>query len=376
MIYDVLLWVFVAAYLGIVGILFFRLARAFAYYRIRRRYTAALEPPSVSVCIPARNEMHALTQCLERVLSSNYPKLEIIVFDDESADDTSIIIRSFAQAGVRFVPSKPLPEGWLGRNHALDVLAREASGTYVVFMDVDTFIQPTTINQLVGFMTSEKAAMASVIPRRNDVGRASVLFGTLRYFWELISLVKHHDPASSSLWMIKRRTLLETLGGFEKYKSDVEPESALASVLGEEYRCLVGNTELGVSYEKRWKSQVETARRILFPHFNGTWYGAIVGTMLLIFLNVPTVTIVVYGVTEWTGVASLAVLMQLLSISLYGFYLSHIWQRDWWAGALLWPVVVLQELLIFISSAWGYARNTIVWKGRSVTVAKKTDTTT
>ncbi|HEU5121857.1 MAG TPA: glycosyltransferase, partial [Candidatus Saccharimonadales bacterium] len=288
MVYEALLWVFMLAYLGILSVLFIRLALAFARYRIRRRYTAALEPPSVTVCIPARNEMHALTQCLERVLASNYPKLEVIVFDDESADDTSIIIRSFAQAGVRFVPGTPLPEGWLGKNHALDVLAREASGTYVLFMDVDTFIAPTTISQLVGFMTSEKVAMISVIPRRNDVGRASVLFGTLRYLWQLVSLAKHQVSSSSSLWMIKRSALLDELGGFGDFKTVVEPETAMAVLLRRNYRCLVANDELGVSYEKRWRSQIETSRRLFYPYFGSSWYGAVAGVVLLIFLNIPT----------------------------------------------------------------------------------------
>lgn len=361
-------WVFMATYLGVLGVLFMRLARGFARYRIRRRYTAALEAPSVSVCIPARNEMHALSECLERVLASSYPKLEIIVFDDESADDTSIIIRSFAQAGVRFVPGKPLPEGWLGKNHALDVLAEEASGTYLMFMDVDTFIQPMTINQLVGYVTTEDITMLSVIPRRNDVERASVLFGTLRYFWQLVSLTKNHVPTSSSLWMIKRHALLETLGGLEKYKSEAEPENTLANTLGKEYHCLVGNEQMGVSYEKRWRSQIETARRLLYPHFGGRWYGAIAGLLLLTFLNTPTAVVIYYALMEWTFVANLAVLMLVLSAALYAFYLYHIWQRDWWLGALLWPVIILQEFFVFISSIWGYARKSITWKGRSVVV--------
>ena len=31
--------------------------------------------PSVSVCIPARNETHAMTECLEKIIASTYPKL-------------------------------------------------------------------------------------------------------------------------------------------------------------------------------------------------------------------------------------------------------------------------------------------------------------
>src|SRR5688500_11530400 len=81
-----------------------RLWRAFALYRMPREIKLRTEMPSVTVCIPARNEMHALAECLERVLASDYEKLEILVFDDSSLDDTPTLIKSFAHEGVRFVP--------------------------------------------------------------------------------------------------------------------------------------------------------------------------------------------------------------------------------------------------------------------------------
>ena len=86
--------------------------------------------PTVSVCIAARNEVHALSQCLERVLQSDYEKLEVLVLDDSSEDDTPHIIKSFAHAGVRFIAGRDIPAGWLGKNHANQTLALEASGDY------------------------------------------------------------------------------------------------------------------------------------------------------------------------------------------------------------------------------------------------------
>ena len=63
-----------------------------------------------------------MNDCLERVVASTYPKLEIIVLDDHSQDNTSALIKSFAHKGVRFVEGTKLPEGWLGKNHALQLL--------------------------------------------------------------------------------------------------------------------------------------------------------------------------------------------------------------------------------------------------------------
>ena len=344
-----------------------RLELGIRRFQIRRQYTPAVELPSVSVCVPARNETHAMTQCLERVLASDYPKMEIVVFDDESADDTSVLINSFAHAGVRFLPGTSLPEGWLGKNHALEVLAREASGTYVIFLDVDTHIQPDTISQLVGYMTSEHLEMTSVIPGRYDAWRPNVLFGHLRYFWEII-LSRESSPASaSSLWMIKRATLLNIIGGFVSHKAEVQPETRLAAIIGTKaYHCLMDNENLGVSYEKKWQSQRETSRRLLYPMAGGTWYFAIIGLITLIVLNVPFMLVLSGLFVDWSRFQTLGLMYLILFAAVYGRYTIAIWYRNWWVGIFVWPIVVLQELVLFIESLVGYAKGTITWKGRSV----------
>lgn len=309
-----------------------------------------------------------MTQCLERVLASDYAKMEIIVFDDSSRDDTSVLIRSFAHAGVRFVPGTDLPDGWLGKNHALEVMAREASGTYVVFMDVDTFIQSTTISQLVSYITTEKLDMLSVIPGRNDNWRASVLFGHLRYFWELILSTPSAPAVSSSLWMIRRITLLDRFGGFEKVRSSVAPEAALASVLTTKaYHCLIGISSLGVSYEKKWHSQLETSRRLLYPMVGGRPLTGMVAVLFLIVLSSPSVLLMSTPLTSWGALQLAGLWLTTLSIIMYMMYTHRLWRRGWFVGGFLWPLVVLQELALLTSSVISYARHTVTWKGRIVT---------
>lgn len=350
----------------------FRLERALRRFRIRKNHTAVAEAPSVSVCIPARNETHAMTQCLERVLDSDYRKLEVIVFDDESADDTSILINSFAHAGVRFVPGTNLPEGWLGKNHALEVLAREASGTYVLFLDVDTHIEPTTISQLVGYAMAENLQMLSVIPGRNDVWRPSVLFGHLRYYWEIITSRKSSPATSSSLWMIKRHTFMDIIGGFSSHKAEVEPEEHLAAIIGTKaYHCLVNNKDLGVSYEKKWLSQCETSRRLLYPMVGGTKLTGALALCVLALLNTPLAFVISGLFVDWTQFHSLAVLYLVLFSLLYGRYAAVVWRRNWWLAVIVWPIAILQELILFIYSIYGYANGTITWKGRPVSSPKQ-----
>lgn len=344
-----------------------QLEKAFVRFRIRKRYTAALEAPSVSVCIPARNETHAMTRCLENVLASTYEKMEIIVFDDNSADDTSVLIKSFAHAGVRFVPGKELPEDWLGKNHALDILAGEASGTYILFLDVDTLVKPTTISEVVGYAITEKLDMVSILPRRNDTWRASVLFAPLRFFWQVIFSRTSEPATSSGLWLVSRDVLQKELGGLETFKTDVQVEASIASRLTTgRAHTLLSNDELGVSTEKKWSSQAETERRLLYPMTGGKWWQVTLAFLGLVLLNIPFFVVVSSLYFGWAEFQVSALWFMCVFMGLYGLYTARMWRSRWWLGALLWPVIIFQELVLFMYSVYGYRTHSITWKGRPV----------
>lgn len=322
--------------------------------------------PSVTVCIPARNEAHALSFCLERVLASDYLKLEILVLDDQSEDETSMLIKSFAHAGVRFIAGKSLPPGWLGKNHALDTMTREASGNILLFCDVDTRIEPTTISQLVSAMHTEKADLVSVIPERRDSLRLSVLFGHARYMWDLLFDSPLQPSAASALWLVKRETLLNHADGFNKLKQSVRPELILARLLGVRVR-LASGAAYGVAYEKRWSSQLETSQRLLWPTFRAYGWRGILATMWLIVWSLSLPALLVALVLAPATVTSMcAVIVYMGGALLFYTYLRYTRSYHKLLGVLLWPWVALQELLLYMMSVLRHRTNTVTWKGRSV----------
>lgn len=349
---------------------------AFQHFKMKKLLSAPSmlkDLPSVSVCIPARNETHAMTQCLERIISSSYPKLEIIVLDDNSADNTSTLIKAFAHAGVRFVEGTSLPDGWLGKNNALQGLLDEASGTYILYIDVDTQILPDTIGQLVSYIEQEKVSMISVLPRRQDGWRTSVVFGTLRYFWELILHRKVVPAVASSAWMIHRHTLRDQLGGFEAYKSDVQPEAKLAATLSlsNSYRFIIGTPLLGVSYEKKWLSQVQTSIRLLYPILGGRLLGNLLALIGLLILNLPLFVLVTGLFNGWSVFQTFALWQLCVFSALYGLYLDKVWQKGWWFGGIMWSYIIAQECVVLIASIYRHLSHSIVWKGRPVAMPKK-----
>ena len=319
--------------------------------------------PTVSICITARNETHAMAQCLEHVVASDYPKLEVIVLDDGSRDDTSILIKSFAHAGVRFVEGKPLPEGWLGKNYAQSLLAREASGKLVFFMDVDTLIEVHTITRAVSYMTQHDARMISIVPTRTDNWRTSTLFATMRHFWTVIRFRPSRPRAAANAWMIDREILVKQFSENTSLPLSMQVETTIARVLAQDrkYRLVLSNANLGLRYEKRWSSQTETSIRLLYPQCDEKWYQVLFAVAVLSFGLVP------YFVTYWQPWA-LAVIVFQYAIAVY--YLSRVWGRYRFVGALLVPFILVQEIILVLVSAYRYKFGIITWKGRPITATK------
>lgn len=348
------------------------------HFRLVKTPKLPKELPTVSVCIPARNEIHALTACLELVLASDYPKLEILVLDDNSADDTSVIIRSFAHEGIRFIAGQPLPDGWLGKNFALDCLAREASGTYIIYIDADTKLTRTSISTMVDIAVARNADMVSVIPDRYDTNRLSVLTGNLRYFWELLLSTRTSPPSSCAAWLINRDLFIDQIGGFTDVKSSVRPEAIIAAKVAEQssYWAVVHSDIIGIGYEKRWTSQMETSRRLLYQIVGGRWYMGLAAIMWLLLLNLPTAVLITSFYTSWLFVDTVALLAFILLMTMYGIYLRYTWQSRWWLGVVFWPYVILQEFVSLIRSMIGYSMHTITWKGRVIERTRLENSTT
>lgn len=85
--------------------------------------------PRISIVIPARNEAASLAALLPRLVAQ-HPEAEIIVVDDDSADETAAVC---AANDVRRV-AHPYRKG---NGAAVKTGAREARGEIIVFMDAD-----------------------------------------------------------------------------------------------------------------------------------------------------------------------------------------------------------------------------------------------
>jgi len=92
------------------------------------------------------DEEQKLPEALNTLLMLDYPKLEIVAVDDRSSDGTSLILDEAANGAppVKSGALEKLPEGWLGKPHALQHGYEVSNGEWLLFTDADVRFLPDT----------------------------------------------------------------------------------------------------------------------------------------------------------------------------------------------------------------------------------------
>lgn len=121
-----------------------------------QRYTGHLtgDPmqPKVSVLIPVYNAAKYLPLCLASLSKQTLTEFEIVCLNDGSSDNSLQILNRAAQNEPRLrVLSQPNQGVAAARNRLL----KEATGTYIAFVDADDFIFPTYLEKL--YFAAERA---------------------------------------------------------------------------------------------------------------------------------------------------------------------------------------------------------------------------
>jgi cellulose synthase/poly-beta-1,6-N-acetylglucosamine synthase-like glycosyltransferase len=113
--------------------------------------------PAVSLIITAHNETGRIRQKMENALELDYPKLEIIVASDCSADETDNIVQEYRSKGVLLSRT----EERLGKENAQKDAIAMATGDIIVFSDVATSIPSNAILSLVRYFDDPKVGAVS-----------------------------------------------------------------------------------------------------------------------------------------------------------------------------------------------------------------------
>lgn len=102
---------------------------------------------TVSIIIPVYNTEEYVRECIQSVLQQTYKKIEIIIVDDNSTDDSRQIINELEKQNSQ-IKSFYLKER-KGVGAARNLGLKHASGDFVYFLDSDDYLPAETIKYLV-----------------------------------------------------------------------------------------------------------------------------------------------------------------------------------------------------------------------------------
>ncbi len=196
--------------------------------------------PTLSVVVPACDEGDKIEAAARTLLATDYPDVEIVLVDDRSTDETGEIIDRIAAEDerVRAIHITELPEGWLGKVHALDRGLRESSGEYVLFTDADVHFSPSAFRKAIAYCVAEGldhvAGFPGLWPTSLLVDSSISVF--IRHF---ILVTRPWDvPAPDSdrvlgigAMNLVRREALEATEGFEWLRLEVADDFGLGMMM-------------------------------------------------------------------------------------------------------------------------------------------------
>ncbi len=331
--------------------------------------------PTLSVCIPARNETSALEECLRSLVASDYPKLEILVLDDCSQGGrTSDIIRTFAHDGVRFIQGSPPASKWLAKNWAYQQLFAGSNGALVLFCGVDIRFEAQSLRQIVNVQRTKHKVMQSIVPRnilpKISWLQRSLLIQPARYAWELCPPRRQFNrpPVLSSCW-VAERSLISRAGGFAAVSGSISPEAYFAkrAITSDGYSFVAAAGELAVTSHKSASDQWNTAVRTRYPQLrkrpelvaavSATEFGLLLTPLIICFVAVLQ--------QHWM-LAIITGSAQVVESLIYAQIIDFTYRRHLLRGLWLLPAAVLADIYIRHESMWRYEFGEVTWKGRNI----------
>jgi peptidoglycan-N-acetylglucosamine deacetylase len=209
----------VAIVLGALRLAFMAVLALWHRFREPGREPAMLDPetgPFISVLIPCFNEEKVIVASVERILGSDWKRLEVLVLDDGSKDRTAEVVRG-AFVNEPRVTLMSFPNG--GKATALNRGLEVAKGEIIVALDADTLFPPNTLPRLARWFVNPKvgavAGNAIVGNRLNLITRWQALEYVTAQNLERRALAALGAvtvvPGAVGAW---RRDALAQLGGY------------------------------------------------------------------------------------------------------------------------------------------------------------------
>lgn len=254
--------------------------------------------PPVSVIVPACNEEETIEAGLRSLAGQDYRNLEIIVVNDRSTDGTAEVVNRIKKdiGQIRLVTIGTLPDGWLGKPHALQAGAREAQGEYYLFADADVCMAESTISRAVQAMETQALDHLCLIFRNS--GGGALLNALIAEIGAALLLVfkpwRASEPTSRYFVGVGAFNMVRTsaywaIGGHESIRMQVIDDVFLGRQIkqrGFRQNCLLALEFVEIPWYPTLERLIDGLMKNAYAFFNYRPYYALAGILLIIGINI------------------------------------------------------------------------------------------
>lgn len=337
--------------------------------------------PAISLLVTARNEQDCIADTIIRLQAIEYAgELQFVVINDRSNDNTGTILDTIAATDKRIVPVHitSLPDGWLGKVHALQQGLQHATGDLILCTDADVLFRKESLTTIVTIVQKEALDHIALIPssvsRSGFVQLTTAAFGSLFIQAIKVKTLNAGGDAFGGVgaFNLIRRELLERIGGFEPLKMEVIDDVGLgflAKKYGGNSRLYSSNGLLSLEWYSSLGEMLRGFEKNLFAAFGHYRYSlmALYVFVLSAMILTPYIAAAISG-NIYTVIAVLLVCHIIPGLSALLF--RRTMPLLWWIPFCL-PLGYIFMLIAMIRSAALFAtRGGVMWRDSFYPAAK------
>src|SRR5215471_14245536 len=269
--------------------------------------------PRVSIIVPARNEQESIEQALSTLLALDYDNYEVIAVNDRSTDCTGEIMERVqgefesdsakeetsgdpaARPTFRVIHHAELPEGWLGKTHAMWTAANQATGDWLLFTDADVLFKPDSLRRAVSYAEAEPADHVVLFPRmimkRPGEYMMIAFFQTMFMFghrpWKVAD-PSTDDHMGVGAFNLVRRRVYEAIGTYQALRMEVLDDMKLGKVVknaGFAQRNVFGGDLISIRWGHGAFGIVNNLTKNFFAVLSFQSWRTLISALGLVFIN-------------------------------------------------------------------------------------------